>query len=116
MGDLSAHFNRREFACTCGCGFDTVDVVLLEALEAIRTHFDRPVTITSGCRCPKHNTLIGGAKKSQHTRGRACDIQVADTEAARVADFAEDLGLSVGRYNYWTHVDSRSGPPARWAG
>jgi uncharacterized protein YcbK (DUF882 family) len=92
-----------------------VDVVLLEALEAIRTHFDAPVTITSGCRCPLYNESINGAQKSQHTKGRACDIKVAGIEPALVADFAEDLGISVGRYNYWTHVDSRSGPPARWS-
>ena len=25
MGDLSEHFDRREFTCRCGCGADQVD-------------------------------------------------------------------------------------------
>jgi uncharacterized protein YcbK (DUF882 family) len=115
VGTLSDNFNRSEFECSCGCNFDTVDVVLLESLEVIRKHFGQPITITSACRCPKHNALVGGAQRSQHVQGRAADIQVRDTDPSKVADFAEDLGLSVGRYNYFTHVDSRTGIPARWS-
>ena len=111
---LSEYFKRAEFACSCGCGFDTVDAVLLEALEAIRSHFKQPVVVTSGCRCEAHNEAVGGSKNSQHKKGRAADIQVVSTSPAEVASFAEDLGMSVGRYETFTHVDSRSGPPARW--
>ena len=116
MGTLSPHFDREEFACKCGCGYDTVDHRLLEALEAIRVHFGKPVKVTSGCRCEAHNGAVGGSKNSQHKKGRAADIQVASTDPARVQDFAEDLGMSVGRYGTFTHVDSRSGPPANWSG
>ena len=116
MATLSKHFNRSEFACQCGCGYDTVDTVLLEALEAIREHFGKPITVTSGCRCPAHNFDIGGSQRSQHKRGRAADIVVQRTPSGVVADFAEELGLSVGRYDSFTHVDSRSGVPARWEG
>lgn len=114
MGDLNHYFSRSEFACKCGCGFDTVDALLLEALREIRVHFKQPVTITSGCRCRAWNESVGGSLNSQHKKGRASDIQVKDTLPSDVADFAEDLGLSVGRYETFTHVDSRSGPPARW--
>lgn len=111
---LSKHFNREEFACRCGCGFDTVDSMTLEALESIRQHFDKPVTVTSGCRCLVHNKAVGGSEKSQHTKGRAADIQVKGVEPSAVADYATSLGLSVGRYDSFTHVDSRSGLAARW--
>ncbi len=114
MGDLSIHFNRSEFACGCGCGLDTVDTVLLEGLEAIRAHFERPVRVTSGFRCVTHNVAVGGSLDSQHRRGRAADIAVSGISPSDVADLAEDLGLSVGRYVNFTHIDSRSGPPARW--
>ena len=73
MAQLSQYFKRSEFACKCGCGFDTVDSILLETLEAVRLHFKVPVTITSGCRCLAHNAAVGGAKASQHTLGRASD-------------------------------------------
>jgi uncharacterized protein YcbK (DUF882 family) len=111
---LSKHFNRKEFACRCGCGFDTVDSMTLEALESIRQHFDKPVNVTSGCRCLVHNKAVGGSERSQHTKGRAADIQVKGVEPSAVADYATSLGLSVGRYDSFTHVDSRSGLAARW--
>lgn len=116
MGDISEHFNRDEFACECGCGTDTVDAVLLEALEAIRSHFGQPILVTSGHRCASHNATVGGSMNSQHKKGRAADIIVSHTPPEDVASFAEDLGMSVGRYDSFTHIDSRSGPPARWHG
>ena len=111
---ISRYFDRSEFACKCGCGQDTVDVVLLEALEAIREHFGEPVRVTSGNRCERHNTRVGGSEHSQHKKGRAADILVSGVSPAEVADYAESLGMSVGRYDSFTHVDSRSGNPARW--
>ena len=66
MGDISKHFNRAEFACKDGCGFDTVDAELLAKLEEIREHFDQPVIINSACRCHDHNAVIGGTENSQH--------------------------------------------------
>jgi uncharacterized protein YcbK (DUF882 family) len=113
MGDISAHFSRNEFACHCGCGYDTVDALLLEALEAIRVRYG-VVFITSAARCPAHNASVGGAEGSQHKLGRAADITLSSAPPAEIASFAEDLGMSVGRYDNFTHVDSRTGVPARW--
>ena len=45
MGDLSANFNRAEFACKCGCGFDTVDAKLIDYVQQIREYFAVPITI-----------------------------------------------------------------------
>jgi len=93
-----------------------VDAVLLEALEALRRHFGKPIHITSGCRCPAHNEAVGGSQGSQHKKGRAADLYISGVSPDDVASFAEDLGLSVGRYDSFTHIDSRSGVPARWKG
>ena len=117
MGDLSEHFNRAEFACACGCGFDTVDAATLAVVEAVRRHFRAPVVVTSGCRCPEHNRRIGGADHSQHKYARAADIVVNGVGPSRVADYVESLMPSaggVGRYNGFTHVDTRTNGPARW--
>lgn len=111
---ISPHFKRPEFACKCGCGFDTVDTVLLEALEAIRSHFASPVIITSACRCIAHNAAVGGSPSSQHLLARAADIYVKEIEPKEVADYAERLGLSIGRYDAFTHIDSRSGKREYW--
>lgn len=117
MGDISPFFDRSEFACKCGCGFDTVDTVTLKILEHIRTHFDSPITVTSGCRCEPYNKKVGGKKNSQHLRGRAADIQVEGHSPIAVSEYAEylmpDWG-GVGRYNTFTHIDTRTGK-ARWS-
>jgi len=115
MAALSAHFKRSEFACECGCGFDTADAALLECLRQIRQKFKRPVLILSGCRCEAHNKEIGGAPNSQHIYARAADISVIGHSPEEVADFAETIpDVSVGRYRGHTHVDTRTGPPRYW--
>ena len=109
MGDISEHFDRSEFACRCGCGLNTVDVDLLGYLVAIRAHFDRPVRISSGCRCPEHNVAVGGAPTSQHLLGRAADISVDGTPPSVVQEYCDQLGVrGLGRYEAFTHIDSRS--------
>lgn len=113
---ISAHFHRAEFACNYGCGFDTVDVNTLDVLEAVRTHFNALVGINSGCRCPDHNRRVGGEPNSQHTLGRATDIRVQCVEPSDVYDWlaASFPTASLGRYQTFTHVDTRTHGPARW--
>jgi uncharacterized protein YcbK (DUF882 family) len=117
MIKISEHFTRHEFSCKCGCGFDTVDVALVALLERVRNHFDKPVIVTSGCRCEMYNEHIGGSSGSLHKKGRAADIIVADTEPDDVADYLENINPDggVGRYSTFTHVDSRN-IKARWEG
>jgi len=109
-------FSRSEFACKCGCGFDTVDAELLAVLHRLRAHYGAPITIHSGCRCRAYNKRVGGAKRSQHMRARAADITVAGRVPSDVADlldswYPDDYGL--GRYNTFTHIDTRA-KRARW--
>jgi uncharacterized protein YcbK (DUF882 family) len=117
MGDLSKHFDRKEFACRCDCGFDTVDIELIKILEKIRNHFDRPVHINSGCRCPDHNASEGGGIKSQHLYGRAADFFIQGVEPKTIAKYIDDHWpnrFGVGVYLSWVHIDSRTNGPARW--
>jgi len=75
------YFKRSEFACSCGCGFDTVDFELAEVLDEVRGHFMKDCHINSGCRCAKHNQAEGGAPDSQHLYGKAADIRIAGIHA-----------------------------------
>ncbi len=115
MGDISTHFNRSEFSCQCGCGFDTVDAELIKILEKVRIHFGKPVKVNSGCRCENHNKSIGGTDKSQHKLGRAADIIVKGKSPEQVADFIDNAypQCGMGTYSTFTHIDSR-GIKARW--
>lgn len=49
-------------------------------LEPLRQHFNVPIVISSGFRCPKLNALVGGATNSQHKTGEAADIHIPDEE------------------------------------
>ena len=40
MGDLTSNLSRHEFACECGCGFDTVDFELVTVIQKACNHFE----------------------------------------------------------------------------
>jgi len=73
---LSANLTRREVACRCGCGFDSLAEETVAVFQGIRDFINRPIIITSGCRCPDRNAAIGGAVGSQHMLGAALDMRV----------------------------------------
>lgn len=113
---VNAYFKRSEFACKCGCGFEAVDVELLQVLTDLREHFNAPVAINSGNRCPSHNRKVGGEAKSKHLYGIAADVRVAGVSADAVADYLEQKypnKYGIGRYVGRTHIDVRESP-ARW--
>ena len=116
MGDLSAHFSKKEFACKCGCGLCNVKPELITKLEKLRELCgSKPMSINSGCRCEKHNKKVGGASKSQHLYGTAADVaQVPGLTIDQMAKLAEQAGFDgIGKYNGRIHVDVR-GSKARW--
>lgn len=116
---LSANFSRSEFKCKCGnCDYDTVDSELVEVLQRVRDYFKESVVVTSGNRCVTHNASVGGAKNSYHVRGRAADIQVKNVSPSDVQDWLEfhyPDKYGIGRYNTFTHIDTRTGK-GRWNG
>lgn len=110
MGDLSAHFSTKEFTCKCGCGFSKVDKTLINKLEQLRTLCgNKPITITSGCRCSKYSPTVGGFTNDAHTKGIAADIIIKGMSPADVAAAAEKVGFSgIGLMRNATHVDVRN--------
>ena len=113
---LAPGFRVREFRCRDGSDTIMIDQTLAVLLQAIREHFNKPITITSGYRTAAHNKSVGGAKSSQHLLGKAADIQVADTTVEAVAAYAESLmpdwggvgryPVKAGRTKGWVHVDT----------
>lgn len=119
MTRLSENFNREEFACRCGCGFDTVDSKLIDVLQFLRDESGLKVKITSGCRCVPYNAKVGGSTNSQHTYGRAADITVEGmlpVDVYDVLDLMYGKNISLGLYETFIHVDTRTNGGKRWKG
>ena len=86
-----------------------MDKNLLLKLEQLRYNLGgKAVVINSGYRTPAHNKKVGGASGSQHLYGKAADIVVKGVKPSTVYDAADKLFNGVGKYNTFTHVDTRS--------
>lgn len=83
---LTEHFNLCEFTRSATADKLHIDNTIPEelipnlknlceqVLEPLREHFDTPVIISSGYRCPQLNKAVGGVPNSQHLKGEAADI------------------------------------------
>lgn len=117
MEKLSKNFSRVEFSCKCGCGFDTIDAGLINILQDLRDHFSARVVVLSGNRCAQHNESIGGSENSQHKKSRAADIFVVNVSPKGVHAYLDSKygqSVSLGLYETFTHVDTRTNGGARW--
>ena len=97
-------------------------VELLQNLQVIRDHFQKPIIIISGYRSPTRNEQVGGAKKSQHMEAKAADIKIngIPTEElfSRIDKLMNQGKIKVGGLGFYpdqgfVHYDIR-GIKARW--
>jgi uncharacterized protein YcbK (DUF882 family) len=61
--------------------------------------------------------MVGGEPKSQHMLGRAADVIVVGHTPQEVQDYLTTQyphRYGIGRYDTFTHIDTRSNGPARW--
>ena len=73
------NFKPEEFSCECGGKYCTkfpslISIRLLKNLQKTRDKLGVPMTITSGIRCQRWNTICGGATFSRHMTGKAIDF------------------------------------------
>ena len=102
------NFRPEEFRCGCNgrhcCGYPTyMQAVELKNVQAIRSHYGKPMTITCGCRCSAYNKEVGGIPNSEHKKGLAVDYYikgVTDTLANRKASIGWISSLSNHHYTY----------------
>lgn len=99
-------------------------VELLQNLQIIREHFQRPIVIISGYRSPERNKAVGGADKSQHLEAKAADIKIAGVPTEEIYNRIDKLIAQgkikqggLGKYldSNFVHYDIR-GTRARWQG
>lgn len=139
MGDLTKNLSRHEFKCSCGCGLDTIDFAVVEALQNACDYFLTKkggritIRITGGNRCKTHNDNLrkswveSGGKRgantsanSQHIHCRAADFKIYHNgnqiPEPEVYIYYEEnhTNFSIGRYNNRNHIDSRTDGGRRW--
>lgn len=138
VGNLTTNLSRSEFACQCGCGFDTVDFELVNAIQEAVVHFTGVyqtailVEITGPNRCKEHNeevqkeynpNYVPYSSKTTHIDARAGDhkffikatgVQINPDEVATYYEDKYGGKWGIGRYSNRTHLDTRSTGPARW--
>ena len=123
---LSENFYISELKCNCGQCHIPLSVELMakehaDNLEVIREYVgNKPMTINSWYRCDRWNKAVGGVKSSKHRLGIATDIVIegmTPDEVYEVIEHLIDIGKidegGLGRYNTFTHYDSRC-YKARW--
>ena len=115
MGDLTKNFSYKEFGCRCKkCKYKDgyqVDLALVKKLQLIRDAYGKPMPINSGIRCPAWNYHSEGKSLSFHLPSQSClaaDIGVSDRRGKIfIVSMALELGLSVGVYRTFIHIDRR---------
>lgn len=90
----------------------------LRVLDELRRRLGKPITFTSTYRSPAYNRTVEGASHSLHMEFNATDIQssASPSEVWRAAKKLRDEGFfkgGIGRYNTFTHIDTR-GYNADW--
>ena len=82
----------------------------LKHIQAIRTHYNKPITVTSGLRCKVFNSeLSGSSKESKHLEGRAIDFYmegVTDTLENRRKSIKYIKTLKNHNYTYGNGISS----------
>lgn len=103
---MTDNFSRSEFACKCGCGFDSIDPDLVDMLQCSRTATGLTYEIVSGCRCEAHNKKVGGKPNSAHLRGNAVDVKCITSQMRyrMVCDFVRRFRRIEIR-DSWIHID-----------
>ena len=123
---ITKNFSVAEMACPC-CQKAEMDEEFMRQLQSIRDEMKRPLQISSGFRCEKHNLKVSHTgKDGPHTKAKASDIIISGADAVRLWDVARRHGMSgiglsqKGPHNRrFIHIDSLSaneGPrPTVWS-
>lgn len=114
---ISPHFGVWEFKCKDNSRVIVLDKALVELLEIIRLHYNKPLHINSGYRTVQYNaSLKNSSPKSQHILGKAADIWLNDISPKQLYSWLDSSypnSLGIGIYDTFVHVDVREGK-SRW--
>ena len=93
---------------------DSIDALVFNVLQPLRTAWGAELVINSGYRCPELNEAVDGELTSQHLKGEAADVRCFNP--IKLARLAVKLGLpfdQMGLYNTFVHFSHKLGGPQR---
>jgi hypothetical protein len=107
-----AFFRESEFKCPC-CGKlppNGMHVSLMAKIEFLRSVWKKPIHVSSGFRCERHNQAVGGALHSKHLTGEAADLMDPDGELEKFITEPNLLEWCISREDPmatpgWVHLD-----------
>ena len=99
------NFTEKELQCRC-CGLLNMSEEFLIRLQAFRYILKKPLTVTSSCRCKKHNKEVGGEANSCHLgEGKKCSA--ADVTNSNCLDIY-NLACKSGLFNEVIYYKSKN--------
>jgi hypothetical protein len=100
FGELTTTSRKELVAANQAEAVDFLDAgrALAAMLQAVRSHFGRPVKVHSGFRGRTLNAAVGGAETSQHLTFQAADFHVEGVDLVTVFDWIrKESGLPFGQ-------------------
>ena len=96
--DHGQFFSRGELQCRCGqfCNYDCpMDSEFMKRLDDLRERFGKPLKVTSGYRCAKHNSNVSSTGATgPHVSGKAIDFGVSRGDGHALLEIAMSMGFS----------------------
>ena len=95
---------------------NNLEQLVNNVLDPLREKLGKPITVTSGYRCPQLNKLLGGSATSQHVKGQAADITIGSKNANReLFTLIKNMDLPfdqlIDEKNFqWVHVSYTKNP------
>ena len=143
--DIAPYLNESEYCCKCCKGlpvdfYDREDeaeigapyLMLFKYFYNIREAWGKPIPVSSGYRCPKHNKAAGGHPYSIHLFGLALDLDCKDVKevskmALLIKQIASNLRIGIYKrsgtfihvdvgYYIYPRIDKKWREGARWYG
>lgn len=97
----------------------SIEALVDAVLDPLREAWGKPISVTSGYRCPALNRAVGGVATSQHLKGEAADISTGNyVDNARLFQRIIDMHLPFDQLIFergsietgpaWIHISHKS--------
>jgi len=89
---------------------ENLKALAVNILQPVRSHFDKPLIISSGFRCAELCIAIGSSINSQHAKGEAADFEIWGTSNEELAKWIKsELEYDQLILEFWSEENPNSG-------